>query len=56
MLHLNGEVYSQKPPLYFWLAALAGAPANRVSEIAARLPSALSGLALVWLAERSGLS
>ena len=24
LLHLNGEPYDQKPPLYFWLAALAG--------------------------------
>ena len=25
LLHLNDAVYNQKPPLYFWLAALAGA-------------------------------
>ena len=49
VLHLNGRPYDQKPPLYFWLAALAGAPAGRVSETAARLPSALAGLALVAL-------
>ena len=24
LLHLNGEPYTQKPPLYYWLAALAG--------------------------------
>ena len=47
--HLNGRPYDQKPPLYFWLAALAGAPAGRVSEAAARLPSALAGVALVAL-------
>ncbi len=50
VLRLNGKTYSQKPPLYFWLAALAGAPAHRVSEVAARLPSALAGVAVVWLA------
>lgn len=50
LLHLNGEPYTQKPPLYFWLAAAAGAPAGRVGETAARLPSALSGVALVALA------
>ena len=49
VLHLNGEVYTQKPPLYYWLAALAGAPAGHVSELAARLPSALAGLFVVWL-------
>jgi 4-amino-4-deoxy-L-arabinose transferase-like glycosyltransferase len=49
VLHLNGEVYTEKPPLYYWLAALAGAPAGRVSELAARLPSALAGLFVVWL-------
>jgi 4-amino-4-deoxy-L-arabinose transferase-like glycosyltransferase len=49
LLHLNGEPYTQKPPLYFWLAALAGAPAGRVGETAARLPSALAGIACVTL-------
>ena len=49
VLHLNGEVYTQKPPLYYWLAAAAGAPAGRVSELAARLPSALAGILVAWL-------
>lgn len=49
LLRLNGEVYDQKPPLYFWLAALSGAPFGRVTESAARLPSALAGIALVAL-------
>jgi 4-amino-4-deoxy-L-arabinose transferase-like glycosyltransferase len=49
VLHLNGEVYTQKPPLYYWLAALAGAPGGRVTELAARLPSALAGICVVWL-------
>jgi hypothetical protein len=52
LLHLNGEPYTQKPPLYFWLAALAGAPAGRVTEAAARLPSALAALGLVALTMR----
>ena len=51
---LNGEVYTQKPPLYYWLAALAGLPAGRVSEGAARLPSALAGIGMVLLALRLG--
>jgi 4-amino-4-deoxy-L-arabinose transferase-like glycosyltransferase len=49
LLHLNGEAYTQKPPLYFWAAALMGVPGGRVTEAAARLPSALCGLATVWL-------
>jgi 4-amino-4-deoxy-L-arabinose transferase-like glycosyltransferase len=47
--HLGGRPYDQKPPLYFWLAALAGAPGARVDEAAARLPSALAGLGCVAL-------
>ena len=54
VLHLNGEVYEQKPPLYFWAAALAGAPGGRVTEGAARLPSALAGIACVALTMRLG--
>jgi len=54
LLHLNGAAYTQKPPLYFWLAALAGAPAGRVGEAAARVPSALAGIACVALAIRLG--
>ena len=47
LLHLNGEPYDQKPPFYFWLAALGGMPTGRVSELAARLPSAVFGIAAV---------
>jgi 4-amino-4-deoxy-L-arabinose transferase-like glycosyltransferase len=49
LLRLNGDPYTQKPPLYYWLAAAAGAPLGHVTETAARLPSALSGIALVAL-------
>lgn len=49
VMHLNGEVYTQKPPLYYWLAALAGAPGGRVTELAARLPSALAGIFVIGL-------
>jgi 4-amino-4-deoxy-L-arabinose transferase-like glycosyltransferase len=51
---LNGEIYDQKPPLYYWLAALVGAALGRVSEGAARLPSALAALACVLLIARLG--
>ena len=49
LLHLGGEPYTQKPPLYYWLAAAFGAPAGRVTEVAARLPSVLAGVACVAL-------
>ena len=49
LLHLNDAPYTQKPPLYFWLAAAFGAPLGRVDEWAARLPSALAGLLCVGL-------
>lgn len=51
---LNDEVYTQKPPLYHWLAALAGTPGGRVTETAARLPSALAGVATVLAVARLG--
>ena len=47
LLHLHGRAYTQKPPLFYWLAAAAGAPLGRVTEFAARLPSALAGIATV---------
>jgi 4-amino-4-deoxy-L-arabinose transferase-like glycosyltransferase len=56
LLHANGTAYTQKPPLYFWLAALAGAPFGRVSEAAARLPSALAGFATLLLVASLGRS
>ena len=51
LLHLGGEPYTQKPPLYYWLAALIGGATGdqRVSETDARLPSALAGAATVLL-------
>ncbi|MFP6641541.1 MAG: glycosyltransferase family 39 protein, partial [Myxococcota bacterium] len=49
LLHLNGEAYSQKPPLYYWLAAAFGSPFGHVGHWAARLPAALAGIAVVGL-------
>ncbi|MAE93348.1 MAG: hypothetical protein CL910_01675 [Deltaproteobacteria bacterium] len=54
VLHLNGEVYTQKPPLYYWAAAALGAPFGRVSELLGRLPSALGALLCVYLTLRFG--
>lgn len=47
--HLNGEIYTHKPPLMFWAMVAASAPWDRVTETAARLPSALAAIASVWL-------
>jgi 4-amino-4-deoxy-L-arabinose transferase-like glycosyltransferase len=55
LLRLHGEVYTQKPPLYYWLAAAIGSTTGRVSETAARLPSALAGIGCVWLTWRLGV-
>ncbi|MFP6655626.1 MAG: phospholipid carrier-dependent glycosyltransferase [Myxococcota bacterium] len=49
LLHLNEAPYTQKPPLYFWLAATFGIPFGRVVELAARLPSAIAGVFCVTL-------
>ncbi len=46
----DGQIDLQKPPGYYWLAAVAGwASGGQVSPFIARLPSALSGLLAVLL-------
>ena len=47
--HLNSEVYSEKPPLFFWLIALFSFFTGGADEISARLPSAISALGCVLL-------
>jgi 4-amino-4-deoxy-L-arabinose transferase-like glycosyltransferase len=42
---LNGDVYTQKPPLLFWSIAAAGALTGGVGPVAARLPSLLAAIA-----------
>lgn len=61
VMHLNGEVYREKPPLLFWLQALfARIGGGDVGPITARLPAALAGIAGVLLlhawARRLGLA
>ena len=46
---LNDEVYDHKPPLLFWLIALASLPVGAITEFTARLPSVISALITVWL-------
>jgi 4-amino-4-deoxy-L-arabinose transferase-like glycosyltransferase len=52
--HLNGQVYTQKPPLLFWSIAAFGAVTGGIDETAARLPSALSALGALLLVYRIG--
>jgi len=54
LLHLNREPYTEKPPLYYWLVSLASAGEERVDAVAARLPSALAGIACVILGAAFG--
>lgn len=48
-LHYNGEVYCNKPPLYFWFIALLSIPFGDVTPFTLRLPLALSALGTVLL-------
>jgi len=47
--HLNGQVYADKPPLFFWLVAAASLPWGDVVPLAARLPSVIAALGLLVL-------
>lgn len=43
-LRRNGEIYAQKPPVFFWLMAISSLLLRGFSEFSARLPSALAGI------------
>ncbi len=45
----NGEIYTQKPPLFFWAINLAASATGALDETAVRLPSALGAIATVLL-------
>ena len=47
--HVNGQPYTEKPPLLFWGIALASLPGGEVDAFAARVPSVLSALLVVAL-------
>jgi 4-amino-4-deoxy-L-arabinose transferase-like glycosyltransferase len=47
--HLNGEIYAEKPPLFFWLVNLSTFFLGENSGLANRLPSALAGLMTLWV-------
>jgi len=44
---VNGEPFTEKPPLLFWGIRLASLPAGKITETSARVPSALAGVSLV---------
>ena len=50
--HVNGDVNTHKPPLFFWLIALLSLPLGRVTSLTARLPSALAALGTVAMVLR----
>lgn len=47
--HLNGKIYSEKPPLLFWTIAGASLVTGEVGTVATRLPSLLAGIATLFL-------
>ena len=56
---LDGELYANKPPLYFWLVAAASTVRGEVTAWTARLPSALALILLAfstvgWARSRTG--
>src|SRR5262249_34553944 len=53
--HLFGEIYPDKPPLYFWTtAALGWLTGGRIDEATARLPAVFAGLAGLLVTARLG--
>jgi 4-amino-4-deoxy-L-arabinose transferase-like glycosyltransferase len=48
--HLNGEIYAEKPPFFFWLVNLCTFFFGENSEFVNRLPSSLAGLITVFVA------
>jgi len=46
-LRVNGQIYTQKPPVFFWAISLFGLLSGGVNDIAARLVSVFSGIGTV---------
>ena len=51
---LNGQLYADKPVLYFWLALIVSKIAGGVNEWTVRLPAAIGGLGLVLVTYQFG--
>lgn len=54
VLSLNGERYTDKPPLFFWAINVFGFLTGGITGWSARLPSALAGLGALFLIYRLG--
>jgi hypothetical protein len=46
---LNGTIYPEKPPLFFWMVNLSVFFLGEESELANRLPSAIAGLTTIFM-------
>jgi len=51
---VNGQLYADKPILYFWLALIVSKVVGSVNEWTVRLPAALGGLGLVLITYEFG--
>ncbi len=49
LMHINGGVYGDKPPLFFWFIALSSYLWNGFTSFSARFPSALFGTLTILL-------
>ncbi len=49
VMHRNGEIYPDKPPMYFWAEGLLSKLTGDIDEFTARFPAAISGVAIVIL-------
>src|SRR5436190_1440074 len=45
--HVRGDLYLNKPQLYFWSIALVSLPQGRVTELTSAIPSVVSATATV---------
>lgn len=48
----NGELYLTKPPFLYWLSMVTSSCIGQVTEWTVRLPSAIAGLATLWMTYR----
>jgi len=49
LMHFNGEVYADKPPLFFWLIGLSSFLWKGFTSFSVRFPAALFGTLTVWV-------
>jgi 4-amino-4-deoxy-L-arabinose transferase-like glycosyltransferase len=56
LMHYNGKIYSDKPPLFFWLIAFSSYLWQEFSSFSVRFPSALFGTLTVFLTFLTGTS